>query len=269
MLINKYMILDFLEENFFYLHPGYTVFNTIIFGIVLGVIILCIIKIFDKIGKDPLELIYPLIPIIIFGSTSRALVDNNVYPRIHLLATPGIYIFIGLLTIALLLVSIIFEKYLKVKYYKIIFITGLFVCIPNIIIMLNYGVNVEIIVFEMCLWAFISTLFFIFKNKIKILGEKGNLEVLSAHIFDATSTFVAMDFFGYYEQHVLPTFMINSFGTALIMYPLKIIMILVILYVTDEYVKEVSSNHMIKLSVFILGLAPGIRNFATLVLSIS
>ena len=90
------MIGNFIEENFFYLHPGYTTFNTIIFGIVLGIIILIIINIFEKIDKNPSDLIVPLIPIVFFGSSSRALVDHHIYPRIHLLATPGIYIFIGL-----------------------------------------------------------------------------------------------------------------------------------------------------------------------------
>ena len=77
------MFKEFIMDNFFYLHPGYTTFNTIIFGLVLGLIILGIIKIFEKINKDPLDLIYPLIPIIIFGSTTRALVDNHIYPRIR------------------------------------------------------------------------------------------------------------------------------------------------------------------------------------------
>lgn len=264
-----YMIEDFLMENFFYLHPGYTTFNTVIFGIVLGLIILGIIKIFNKLKKDPLELIFPLIPIIIFGSTSRALVDNQIYPRIYLLATPGIYIFIGLLTIFLLILSVLIEKYSNFSYDKIIFITGLIICVPNIVLMVQHGLNLMIILLEICLWIFITILFVMLKNKIKLLNNSGNLEVLSAHIFDATSTFVAMDFFGYYEQHVLPTFMINLAGTAFIMYPLKIIIILIILYVIDKEVDDVTSNHMLKLAIFILGLAPGIRNFATLVLSMS
>ena len=98
------MIINFLKEHFFYLHPGYTTFNTIVFGVVLGLIILGIIQVFNKLNKNPLELTFPLIPIIVFGSTSRALVDNHVYPRIYLLATPGIYIFIGLITIFLLFI---------------------------------------------------------------------------------------------------------------------------------------------------------------------
>lgn len=253
-------------DNFFYLHPGYTTFNTIIFGLVLGLIILGIIKIFDKINKDPIDLIYPLIPIIIFGSTSRALVDNHIYPRIHLLATPGIYIFIGIMTILLLIISTIIEKQTNIKYYTIVTLFGSLITIPNIILIIFHGINIEATIFELTLWIIITGVFVLLRKNIKILENKGNLEVLSAHIFDATSTFVAIEYFGYLEQHVLPTFLINLSGTSLIMYPLKIGVILLVLYIIDDYVNDKTTNHMLKLAIYILGLAPGIRNFTTLIL---
>lgn len=263
------MFLDFFKENFFYLHPGYTVFNTVVFGLVLGLIILGIIKIFNRLNKDPLDLIIPLIPIIIFGSTSRALVDNHIYPRIYLLATPGIYISIGLMTIILLVVSVAVEKYFNVKYSTVILVFGSLICVPNLFLLVWHGINYWIMLLELCLWSFITGIFILIKNRYSLLNTEGNLCVLSSHIFDATSTFVAMDFFGYYEQHVLPTFMINLTGTAFVMYPLKIGIILLILYLIDKEVDDKTSNHMLKLAIFILGLAPGIRNFITLILAMS
>ncbi len=264
---DMYMWIDFIRDNFFYLHPGYTTFNTVIFGLILGLIILAIIMIFKKLGKDPLDLMYPLIPIIIFGSTSRALVDNQMYPRIYLLATPGIYISIGLMTICLLVISVIIEKHWNLTYYKIILVCGTLISIPNIVLIILHGINYWIMLFEISLWIAISGIFLLLKDKFNLLNHRGNLAVLSAHILDATSTFVAMDFFGYYEQHVLPTFMINLTGTAIVMYPLKIVIILIILYVIDLEIDDCTTNHMLKLAVFILGLAPGIRNFTTLILS--
>lgn len=260
------MIINFLKEHFFYLHPGYTTFNTIVFGVVLGLIILGIIQVFNKLNKNPLELTFPLIPIIVFGSTSRALVDNHVYPRIYLLATPGIYIFIGLITIFLLFISIYIEKHFSIKYSKVISFVGIIICIPNIILMLNHGINFSILILELLCWITISSPFIAFRNKFSLL-KNYNLEVLLAHIFDATSTFVAMDFFGYYEQHVLPTLLINFSGTAFVMYPLKIVLILLALYIIDKMIDDETSKNMLKLSIFILGLAPGIRNFTTLILA--
>ncbi len=263
------MIKDFIMDNFFYLHPGYTTFNTIVFGLVLGLIILGIIRLFDKLERDPLDLIYPLIPIIVFGSTSRALVDNHVYPRIHLLATPGIYISIGILTIVILVVSTIVEKHAGIKYYDVIAVIGSVICLPNIFLLIFHGINLKITLVELLLFAVIACIFLLLRNKMEVIKRRGNLEVLLAHIFDATSTFVAMDFFGYSEQHVLPTMLINFSHTAFIMYPVKIGVILLILYVIDREVNDKMANHMLKLAIFILGLAPGIRNFTTLILSLA
>lgn len=262
------MIMDFIEENFFYLHPGYTTFNTVVFGIVLGLIILGIIELFKRIDKDPATLIVPLIPMIIFGSTSRALVDNGVYPRIHLLATPGIYILIGIVTILLLLISIFLERYISYDYRIIIELSGAILCLPNIFLMLVHGINFNVMLLELIFFMLISSPFIILQDKINVINSSVNLSVLLAHIFDATSTFVAMDFFNYSEQHVLPTFMISLADTAFIMYPLKIILILSTLYVIDKLIDDDINRNMLKLAIFILGLAPGIRNFATLILSI-
>jgi len=262
------MISNFIEENFFYLHPGYNTFNTIVFGIVLGVIILGINELFKRIDKNPNELMFVLIPLIIFGSTSRALVDNQIYPRIHLLATPGIYIFIGIMTIILLLLSTFLERHLKYKYTDIILVFGSIICIPNIALMIIHGINFNILLIEITCFLIVSSPFIIFRKNVKILNNHTNLKVLLAHILDAISTFIALDFFNYSEQHVLPTFMINLAGTALIMYPLKIIIILSILCIIDRLLDDKIDNNTLKLSIYILGLAPAVRNISTLILSI-
>lgn len=263
------MIIEFIKENFFYLHPGYTTFNTIIFGIVLGLIVIIIIEMFQRLKKDPGELLPFLIPFILFGSSTRALVDNHVYPKTYLLVTPGLYIFVGLLTIAVLLISIFLEKKYNKNYCKTIALFGILFCIPNIILYVLHGISLTTLSIELFLWIIISLPFILLKNKFKVLNNNINLSVLSAHIFDATSTFVAIEFFGYTEQHVLPTLLINSTQTALVMYPLKIIIILGVLYIIDNYLENKTTQNMLKLAIFILGLAPGIRNVLTLALMYS
>lgn len=78
-------VMKFLEDNFFYLHPGYTPLNTLVFGLTVGLIVLIIMKMFRWLDKDPGDLFAPLIPFIFLGSCARALVDNGVYPD----APPG------------------------------------------------------------------------------------------------------------------------------------------------------------------------------------
>ena len=87
-----------------------------------------------------------------------------------------------------------------------------------------------------------------------------------AHLFDASSTFIAVSFYGYSEQHVLPNALYNLTGTALVMYPLKITVILFALYIIDTYVEDRTIKNMLKLAIFILGLAPGLRDFLSLII---
>lgn len=255
-------ISQFIQDNFLYLHPGYTLFNTIIFGIILGIVVILIIKMFKYIKKDPGELFIPLIPFIFLGSGARALVDNGIYPLTLWLVTPGIYILTGLAAIITLLVSVYVEKKKGFNYRYLMLIVGSILCIPNIIYInhINWIAFFEVI----GVWALVSSIFILLKNKWELLKDKLNLSALLAHLFDASSTFIAVDFYGYGEQHVLPNFLTGISGTAFVMFPLKIAVILIALYVIDEYIDDKTIANMLKLAIFILGLAPGLRNFLSL-----
>ncbi|MCC7558731.1 MAG: DUF63 family protein [Methanobacteriaceae archaeon] len=260
------MILDFIREYIIYLEPGYNLLNTIIFGIILGLVIILIIKMFKYIKKDPKDLLIPLIPFIFFGSSTRALVDNGIYPLTYLLVTPGIYILTGVLAILTLLGSVYIEKKTNFDYKYLILGVGLVICIPNILRIPSIDLNAFLLVLG--LWALFSSIFIILRKKWDILNSKINLSVISAHLFDASSTFVAVDLYGYSEQHVLPNALTNLTGTAFVMYPLKIAVILAALYVIDLYVEDRTIKNMLKLAIFILGLAPGLRNFLSLCIAV-
>jgi uncharacterized membrane protein len=257
-------LLEYIRQNFIYLHPGYTILNTVVFGILLGICILAIIQMFKYIKKDPAELIIPLIPFIFFGSSARALVDNNIYPLTYILVTPGIYILTGSLAIITLLASVFIENKTNFNYRYLIFIVGTVLCIPNIIFMgpINLIATLQVV----GVWAIVSSIFVILRNKWSLLSNKFNLSVLMAHLFDASSTFIAVDYYGYYEQHVLPSALTGLFGTAAIMFPLKIGVILGALYIIDSYIEDRTIANMLKLAIFILGLAPGLRNFLSLIM---
>ncbi|MDI6643962.1 MAG: DUF63 family protein [Methanobacteriaceae archaeon] len=260
------MILEFIKEYIIYLEPGYNLLNTIIFGLILGLVIILIIKMFNYIKKDPKDLLIPLIPFIFFGSSTRALVDNGIYPLTYLLVTPGIYVLTGLMAISTLLISVFIEKKTDINYRHIILGIGLIICIPNILKISAIDLNASLLV--LVSWSIFTSFFIILRKKWSVLNSKINLYVISAHLFDASSTFVAVDLYGYSEQHVLPSALTNLTGTALVMYPLKIIVILAALYVIDIYVEDDSIKNMLKLAIFILGLAPGLRNFLSLIMAV-
>lgn len=255
-------IQSYIQENFIYLHPGYTLYNTIVFGIILGLAVLLIIRMFRWIKKDPKDLFIPLIPFIFFGSSARALVDNGIYPLSYMLVTPGIYILTGLSAILTVLLSVFIEKKTNWDYRYIIFAVGVFMCIPNIYF--AQYINLVVVFQVLGSWALVSAPFLFLSRKWSLLKDKFNLGILMAHIFDASSTFVAVDYYGYGEQHVLPNALTQLADSAIVMFPLKIAVILPALYLIDTYVEDKTIRNMLKLAIFILGLAPGIRNFLSL-----
>ena len=135
-------------------------------------------------------------------------------------------------------------------------------CVPNI----YYTQNINpVVVFQVIgTWALVSAPFVLLGFKWSLLKDKFNLGVLLAHLLDASSTFIAVDYYGYGEQHVLPNALTQMVDSAIVMFPLKIAVILPALYIIDTYVEDKTIRNMLKLAIFILGLAPGIRNFLSL-----
>jgi len=94
-----------------------------------------------------------------------------------------------------------------------------------------------------------------------------NKIVTSIHMFDATTTFVSLTYFGYYEQHVLPNYVINLFGTPLSFVILKFIVIVLILLGIDKFSDDKEFNNYLKLIIAILGASTGLRDLLRLLYS--
>jgi uncharacterized membrane protein len=72
---------------------------------------------------------------------------------------------------------------------------------------------------------------------------------------------------GHYEKHVVPTFFINILGTAAVMYPLKLLVLLPALYVIDDEMRDDEfGRRFIKFVIIVLGAGPAIRNSILLLL---
>jgi uncharacterized membrane protein len=95
--------------------------------------------------------------------------------------------------------------------------------------------------------------------------SKENKIVTGLQMFDATTTFVALNYFSYWEEHVLPRFIINLSGTPFSFIILKIIAVVLILLGIDKYSKDKEFNNYIKLIIGILGAATGLRDFISLI----
>ena len=241
---------------------GYTIFNTLIYGIILIRILYGILKLFKNLKINPKSIIYSIIPFIILGSLTRALVDNHILPKTIFLITPGIYFLIGILTIISLLIGYYLNEKEKINYKYTIFIIGLILAIIPITLIPH--INLTPLIYIISIWGIFTIIFYLIGKVWTLYKDKINLSIISAHLFDASSTFIAVDYFGYYEQHVLPNFIHSYINTAATMFPLKIIVISLALYLVDKYIDDETINGLLKLTIFVLGLAPGLRNFLTL-----
>ncbi len=67
---------------------------------------------------------------------------------------------------------------------------------------------------------------------------------------------------------MLPSALTGLTGTAMVMFPLKMAVILAALYAIDRYVESDMDSEALKLVIFILGLAPGLRNFLSLSMAV-
>ena len=86
-------------------------------------------------------------------------------------------------------------------------------------------------------------------------------------MFDASATFTALSIFGYSEQHVVPVFLINIFG-APAMYLLKLLVVAPVVYIINKYSNDENLRRFLLLAVFVIGLAPALRDTLRLLMGI-
>lgn len=263
------MVWEWVQDKF--INPMchyYTLEATIVYGILLVLGVLATYKLLQylKVKIDG-RFFVAILPFIIMGGVIRALRDHDVLYSTVYWCSPFIYVILFSFTLVILLYSLGLERTMKntayshsFKYHKIMLVIGLIFLFFNLVLVrISNFLGFSIVLGLVGLWALIF--FGISYLKPKILS-KVNAGIIVSHLLDASSTFTALTFFGHYEQHVLPTFLINIFGPW-IMFPLKIIVVWAVLYVIDKYSDDKFFSNFLKIIILILGLALGIRDFLT------
>ena len=106
-------------------------------------------------------------------------------------------------------------------------------------------------------------------NDYKEYGQRTPLILYFAHLLDAKATWLGIQEYGYAEKHVLPTFLIEEFGTAFVMIPLKIIVVtaaLWMLFSIKEDDDDPQAITLLMMFLITLGLAPGVRDMLRIAL---
>ncbi len=263
------MVWDWIVEKF--LNPMcnyYTFEATIVYGILLVLGVLGTYKILQylKIKIDE-RFFVAILPFIIMGGVIRALRDHDILYTTVYWCSPFIYVIMFTFALGVLLYSLRLERTMSgssyassFRYHKIMFLIGsIFLFFNLALVKISNPAGAIIILGLVSLWALIFFGFSYLKPK---LLSKINAGIIVSHLLDASSTFTAVSFFGYYEQHVLPTFLINIFGPW-IMFPLKIIVVWAVLYGIDKYSDDRFFANFLKIIILILGLSLGIRDFLT------
>ncbi|MDV0446232.1 hypothetical protein MsAg5_00600 [Methanosarcinaceae archaeon Ag5] len=274
-------LTEFIYTN--YINPviydsGYNVFNTLTWAVILGIAVYFIIYSLRKmnIAVDKYSLGATL-PFVVAGASLRVVGDSGVIqpPFSYVLITPNIYFFAFLVTALCLFVSLLLQKFKIVKSFYFVyaglgclFVAAVFIVLFAVNDVVHWWVPFAVVGVGLA----ITTVFGLVAKKLgsKIYSDKFNLTILLAHLMDATSTVIGIEVFGYYEKHVLPSFLIDLTGSALVMYPLKIAIFMIVVWILDKGLETESQGedkdqietikNAIKFVIIILGLGPAIRN---------
>lgn len=265
-LIHKYYIDPIIYDT------GYNPVDTITWAIILGLAILGLIKMLSRwdILMDE-RLLLSTLPYILAGSSLRVIEDADLAlaPWRYLLITPLIFFLVFFITAACLILT---RKIWGEKFHTGYAAAGLLWTLLNLAVLSPIGLeNAWVIAAVFLLGLALAVGIFFFGRrlpKMAFLDDRFNRMIIYTHMLDASSTYFGVDWFGYYEKHVVPTFLINLTGSAVIMFPLKLAILLPVLYMIDRSLGEPSPRNLIKLTLITLGLAPAIRNTLRLALGI-
>lgn len=198
-------------------------------------------------------------------------------PFSYLLITPNIYFLVFGVTVICLWLSIRLQKAGFVEDYHPVFAGfGLVWFFLNLGVLLHYEnvVAAYVPVFVIGVGTGLTLVFYLVARHFKsaIFTNPLNLSILLAHMMDASSTYIGIEKLGYFEKHVLPSYLIELTGTALVMYPLKLIIFVGVIYALDtQFEKDEESENLkmlIKMVILILGLSPATRNTIRMMLGI-
>lgn len=208
-------------------------------------------------------------PFFFFGLSLRMLADVGVVERSKLWnITPGVHIVTFAIGIASIGVGLFLQRRYGKEYWKFPFAIGTILALfttYNLAININHPVR---ILYPFGLAAVITGAIYAasgFFRTTEIFKRPENIAIIFAHLLDGSATFIGIDVYNFTEEHILPDFLISIAGTGLVMIPLKIVVVLPILYFVEKWRIEdgdekIHEYYILKFVLFILGFGPGVRD---------
>jgi len=264
--INRYYIYPIIHDT------SYNPVDTATWAVILGLAVLGLVRLFKHLDIEMDErLILYTLPFVLAGSSLRVIEDAGLVspPASYLLITPLIFFVVFFVTAGCLLLT---RMLLGARFYRAYAAIGLLWTMLNVAFITNAGFeNLWVMPAVFLLGTTITSVILLVRRYLtwlKFLDDKFNLMIIYAHMLDASSTYIGVDWFSYYEKHVVPTFMINLTGSSSIMYLLKLLVLLPALSIIDRSIEDPSLRNLTKLTLITLGLAPAARNALRLALGV-
>ncbi|MDO8553411.1 MAG: DUF63 family protein [Candidatus Micrarchaeota archaeon] len=275
-------------ENFIYTNfirpivekTGYNPVNTATYAIIAIVVLYVIWKLLEK-NKFTMDkkFIYGTLAFVLFGSTLRVVTDavdngvlkpvtilhelalnSHIYDYGYLTVTPGIYMLVAALFLATLLILN------SIKKQEYLLHVGLLFWLPHILLLLPF-MNFAQHLLPIIILTIIPALIIhkLFKNDVATL-------MVAGHALDGAATFYVIDIFGpmvgkgYFEQHVIGSFIGEYFHTFFAFYLFKVLLVSGIAKVMiDDKDDSENFRNFVALAIMIMGFAPGIRDILRMI----
>ena len=265
----------------YYIHPithdtGYNPVNTITWALLLVLCLFLTLKILKKLNiAIDKPFIAALAPYIFVGASLRVMEDAGLFspPVSYLLITPLIYFLLFFCCVAILTISVKLSQS-NVRCLVPFALIGTTWFFANLVILLKE----EEIIRSWVLFAVIGISGIILlaihviavKFGVNFLTEKLNVSVLAAHLLDVSSSYIGIDILGYSGKHVMEGIIVKYTGSAAGMYPLKLGILIPVLYLLDTRFdeKERELKNLVLLALLVIGLAPAVRNTLRMVLGV-
>jgi uncharacterized membrane protein len=279
------MIREFIYK--YYIDPirygqPYTLVDTLTYAVIL---LACIWLIYRWLESNKISIdrafVYALIPWVVLGGCLRVVEDTGVITSdLHVIfTTPLIFFLIFAIAFPTLFITNKLEQKNRIKSWKQIFgSTGVILAGITLFFLIWFGItsaHLDLIVAASILGMATGTTILLYAVirygfRWKYMEDRLYQILIFGHMLDASATSYGIDLhsIGYNEQHVVGSALINLTGTAFVMFPLKLIVLVPGIYILELYRREGASGiwYLILLAMIMVGLAPGIRDMLRMVL---
>lgn len=286
------MISDFLYK--YYIDPiksgeAYNVVDTLTYAIILIIGVYLLYRWFSSSTcmteagfRFDQTFILATVPYVILGGLLRVIEDTGMIANDwrYLLVTPLIYFVLFFFVIAMLFVSrFLTLQGITADITRFYAFAGVLATVVASLILLAFGMQhhgIDLFILGIIpVMAVLATVIVWAVMKYALgwtyVSDPVYLTLIFGQLLDASATSYGIDFHPYVryvEQHVVGAALIDMTGTALVMFPLKLLVLFPAIYFMQMYRREANPAfwHLVLLAMIVVGFAPGVRDMVRMVL---